>query len=43
VVFGGGTIASAHGPDESISMEDVRKAAESLILFIEKWSGLHHV
>jgi acetylornithine deacetylase len=42
VVFGGGTITSAHGPDEYISLEDVRKAAESLILFIEKWSGLYH-
>lgn len=42
VVFGGGTITSAHSADESIVFEDLQKAAASLIIFIEKWSGLHH-
>jgi acetylornithine deacetylase len=41
VVFGGGSIASAHAVDESISIDDIRRAALTLINFIEKWSGLH--
>jgi acetylornithine deacetylase/succinyl-diaminopimelate desuccinylase-like protein len=42
VVFGGGTITSAHSADEHIVFEDLQKAAASLIIFIEKWSGLYH-
>jgi len=42
VVFGGGTIATAHAVDERIGLADLRNAAETLILFIDKWSGLSH-
>lgn len=42
VVFGGGSIATAHAVDEQIGLDDLRRAAETLILFIDKWSGLRH-
>ena len=42
VVFGPGSIASAHSPKEHIAMEDIRAAALALIYFIHKWSGLDH-
>jgi acetylornithine deacetylase/succinyl-diaminopimelate desuccinylase-like protein len=40
VVFGGGSITSSHAKNEHISFADLQKAATSLILFIDKWSGL---
>ena len=40
VVFGGGSITSAHAKNEHISFADLQKAATTLILFIEQWSGL---
>lgn len=43
VVFGAGTIDAAHSALEHIPIEEIRKAALALVLFIEKWSGLHHV
>jgi len=43
VVFGPGSIASAHAPGEHIEVKDIRKAALALIYFIHKWSSLEHV
>ena len=43
VVFGAGSIRTAHGKDERVAVDDIRKAAAVLIRFIEKWSGLEHV
>ncbi len=40
VVFGPGSIASAHARDEHISVTDIGKAAQALLYFIERWSGL---
>jgi acetylornithine deacetylase len=40
VVFGPGRIEDAHSAGEKISMADVLTAAETLILFIERWCGL---
>lgn len=42
VVFGPGSIASAHSGEEHIAVEDIRKAASALIRFIDTWSGLRH-
>jgi acetylornithine deacetylase len=43
VVYGAGSIRSAHGKDEHVAVDDIRKAAAALVRFIEKWSGLEHV
>ena len=43
VVFGPGSLRTAHGREERVSVDDIRKAAAVLIRFIEKWSGLEHV
>jgi len=43
VVFGPGSLGTAHGKEERIAVDAVRKAAAVLIRFIEKWSGLEHV
>jgi len=43
VVFGGGTIAAAHSGEEHIPIEDIRKAALTLVFFIDQWGGLYHV
>ncbi|MDD8027801.1 MAG: M20/M25/M40 family metallo-hydrolase [Acidobacteriota bacterium] len=43
VVFGVGSIGTAHGKDEQVAVGDIRKAASALLRFIEKWSGLEHV
>jgi len=40
IVFGAGSIASAHAEDEHIDIDDIEKAALALIYFIDKWSGL---
>lgn len=40
VVFGGGSISTAHSREEHIKIEDIKKAATALILFLDKWSGL---
>ena len=42
IVFGAGSIATAHARDEQVSVEDMRRAALALVCFIRKWSGLHH-
>jgi acetylornithine deacetylase len=42
VVFGPGSIASAHSPDEHIAAEVILAAALALIFFIDKWSGFDH-
>jgi len=42
VVFGPGSISSAHSGEEHIAIEDIRKAALALIHFIGTWSGLGH-
>jgi len=42
VVFGGGSISSAHSVDEQMALEDIRKAALALIYFMQDWSGLYH-
>jgi acetylornithine deacetylase/succinyl-diaminopimelate desuccinylase-like protein len=43
IVFGAGSIRSAHGKDEFVAVDDIRKAAAALVRFIGKWSGLEHV
>jgi acetylornithine deacetylase/succinyl-diaminopimelate desuccinylase-like protein len=43
VVFGPGSLRTAHGREERVAVDDIRKAAAVLIRFIEKWSGLEHV
>ena len=43
VVFGVGSIRTAHGKDEHMAVADLRKAATALIRFIDQWSGLEHV
>jgi len=43
VVFGAGSITSAHSGEEHISIGALRKAAEVLMIFIQNWSGLCHV
>ncbi len=42
VVFGAGSLASAHSKNEYILIDDIRKAAVTLLGFIEDWSGLDH-
>jgi acetylornithine deacetylase len=42
IVFGAGSITSAHAKDEHIDIDDIKKAALALIYFIDKWSGLAH-
>ena len=42
VVFGGGSIASAHAAHEQISLDAMAKAAEALMIFIQNWSGFNH-
>ncbi len=43
VVFGAGSIGTAHGGGERMAVDDLRKAASALIRFIGQWSGLEHV
>ncbi len=43
VVFGAGSIGTAHGRDERVAVDDLRKAASAIIRFIDQWSGLEHV
>jgi acetylornithine deacetylase len=43
VVFGVGSIGTAHGKDERVAVADIRKAAAALIRFLDQWSGLEHV
>jgi acetylornithine deacetylase len=42
IVFGAGSITSAHAKDEHIDIDDIKKAALALIYFIDRWSGLAH-
>lgn len=42
IVFGAGSITSAHAKDEHIDIDDIKKSALALIYFIDKWSGLAH-
>lgn len=41
IVFGAGSITTAHSKDEHINIGDIKKAALSLIYFINRWSGLN--
>ncbi|HOW86351.1 MAG TPA: M20/M25/M40 family metallo-hydrolase [Candidatus Aminicenantes bacterium] len=43
VVFGPGSLASAHSKDEHIAIDDIRNAAAAVLGFIDDWSGLNHV
>lgn len=43
VVFGAGSLRTAHGKEERVAVADLRQAAAALLLFIDKWSGLEHV
>jgi acetylornithine deacetylase len=43
VVFGVGSIRTAHGREERVAAGDILKAAAVLIRFIDQWSGLEHV
>jgi acetylornithine deacetylase len=43
VVFGAGSIRSAHAREEYVAVDDIRKCAAALVRFLEKWSGLEHV
>ncbi len=43
VVFGAGSLATAHGREERVAVDDIRKAAAILIRFLDRWSGLEHV
>jgi acetylornithine deacetylase len=40
VVFGGGSITTAHARNEHMPFADLKKAATALVLFIDQWSGL---
>ncbi len=40
IVFGAGSITTAHSKDEHINIDEIKKAALSLIYFINTWSGL---
>ena len=40
IVFGGGSISTAHSKEENIPIEHIKKAAMALLNFIYKWSGL---
>lgn len=40
IVFGGGSISTAHSKEENIPIEHIKKGAMALINFIYKWSGL---
>ncbi len=42
VVFGPGSLGTAHGRDEKVAVSDIRKAAVALIGFIAKWNGFKH-
>jgi len=42
VVFGPGSLTSAHGAEEHIEVEDIRKAALTLLAFLHTWSGFNH-
>ena len=42
VVFGPGSLTAAHAADEHIALDDIRRAALTLIGFIQKWSGFDH-
>jgi acetylornithine deacetylase len=42
VVFGPGSISSAHSPEEHVAVEDIRRAALALAYFLDRWSGLVH-
>jgi acetylornithine deacetylase/succinyl-diaminopimelate desuccinylase-like protein len=43
VVFGAGSLRTAHGKEERVAVADLRQAAAALLIFIDKWSGLEHV
>jgi acetylornithine deacetylase len=39
IIFGPGSIAQAHKPDEHIPIDDFLAAIEHLIAFIAEWCG----
>jgi len=40
VVFGGGSLSTAHSKEEHIKIDDIKKAAAALVIFLDRWSGL---
>lgn len=42
VVFGPGSISSAHGASEMIALDDIGRAAAALLNFIDDWCGVDH-
>lgn len=42
VVFGPGSIATSHGKEENVPIDELGKAAQAIISFIATWSGLEH-
>lgn len=43
VVFGPGSLRTAHGREERVAVDEIRKAAAVLVRFLDRWSGLDHV
>jgi acetylornithine deacetylase len=43
VVFGPGSISTAHGARETIALDDIGRAATALLYFLDDWSGVDHV
>ncbi len=39
VVFGPGSITTAHGVQENVAIDEIRRAALAIIYFIGEWSG----
>jgi len=42
VVFGPGSISTAHGVQENVPVDEIRKAAQAVIYFIGEWSGFEN-
>ena len=40
LMFGAGDVRLAHGPNESIVIDDILKATTILALFIARWCGI---
>ncbi len=42
VVFGPGSISTAHSARETIALDDIGRAATALLYFLDDWSGVDH-
>jgi len=42
VVFGPGSISTAHSARETIALDDIGRAATALLYFLDDWSGVNH-